>query len=218
MELLDVSKKFENIVFENISYKFEKGKIYSIFGVNGSGKTTLLNILNGNLESDTGQVKTGSDNTMFISENTIPFNYISGWDFIEMTLNFRKKKVSNESVEELVSLFQLNVAINHNISTYSKGMQYKLFLIIAILSEPSILLLDEPFAELDMITVSLLKNILDKIKQNKIIVFSTHVPDISFQLSDEILLLTQQRIYGKKNDFMHTNDLKRYIYDLMSSN
>ncbi len=149
MKLKDISKKYDKLLFSNIHYEFEKGCIYSIFGKNGIGKTTLLNIMTGHLQPDGGVIEYQGDldGIMFIAENTIPFEFITGAEFIEVTLKFKEINIEEENIKALFRKFEMPDDYDKPIMTYSKGMKYKLLLMLVILTNPQILVLDEPLIE-----------------------------------------------------------------------
>jgi ABC-2 type transport system ATP-binding protein len=215
MKLVDISKKFDKELFSNINYTFEKGYIYSIFGKNGIGKTTLLNIMTGHLQPDTGSVEGNLDDIMFIAENTIPFEFITGAEFLNVTLKFKEFIPDEEKIMKLFSQFDMRDAYDKPIVTYSKGMKYKLLLMLVILTNPQILVLDEPLIEVDILTLENIRPIFEKYKKDHIIIFTTHVPNIAYKLSDRLLYLTPNSIIDVENKFESPNQIEEYIYNLM---
>lgn len=220
MRIENISKKYDQTLFSNITYQFEKGYIYSVFGKNGIGKTTLLNIITGHLQPDEGKVhyeKNKLKEIMFIAENSIPFEMISGLEFIEVTLKFKAIELDKNRVKGLFENFDMIDAIDAPIITYSKGMKYKLLLMLVILTNPEILILDEPLIEVDLVTLENIRPFFEEFKKNHIIIFTTHVPNIAFKLSDKILYLTPESLIGVENKFESPNEIEEYIYNLMVS-
>ena len=217
MRLDNISKSYDNLLFSDINYLFKEGHIYSIFGKNGIGKTTLLNIITGHLKPNSGSVEfNGSmDDIMFIAENSIPFEYITGSEFILVTLKFKEIFSRKEELKQLFSKFNMDPYYDKPIVTYSKGMKYKLLLMLVIMIKPQILVMDEPLNEVDLVTLGDIKPIFEELKKDRIIIFSTHIPNIAYKLSDTILYLTPKAIVEVDNSFDSPNQIEEYIYKLM---
>lgn len=215
MKIENLSKKFKDkTIFENVNVEFEQGKIYSIFGKNGVGKTTLLNILNGNLSFDEGKIENSSD-TIFLESNDIPFEFMTADEFIKTTFLFKKLKFDPEEKDKLFEQLQFQPE-NKIIKDFSKGMKSKLYLIIAFLSKPEILLLDEPFSDIDLMSFRNISQILKSKKEKMTVIFSTHVAKISFELSDKIVYLQENGVQVFENHFENSDELETYIFEEMS--
>lgn len=217
LRLVNLSKKYKDTVFENINYTFNQGNIYSIFGKNGVGKTTLLNIISAFIKSDQGYIEYSKDEEkiVFIGENPIPFELLTGEEFINVTLKFKRIHTNKDTINRLFKEFEIYDFKNTVIVNYSKGMKFKLLIILIILINPKVLILDEPFTDIDLITIEKVKNIFHKIKLNGLIIFSTHVPNIAFKLSNKILYLTDKKLIEINNNFKTIEDMNNYILQLM---
>lgn len=219
IKLINLSKNFEYLVFKNINYTFEEGYVYSIFGKNGVGKTTLLNIISGDLSPNSGKliVENYKNDIAFIGESFIPFEFITGLEFIRLTLEFKEIPIKDDYIETLLKEFDIFDFRDKMINTYSRGMKYKILIILIILLKPKILILDEPFIDIDLITLKKVKAIFKKMKVNSIIIFSTHIPNIALELSDKILYLTQKDLIEISNNFINIEELNNYIINLMDN-
>ena len=98
MKLNNLTKKYDKIIFRNINYDFKENNIYSIFGKNGVGKTTLLSIIANQLMPDEGIVESFEDNIMFISEDIIPFSFLTGKEFVVETLKMKNIDITEDLV------------------------------------------------------------------------------------------------------------------------
>ena len=210
MKIENISKKYNsNYIFENISFNFISHKVYAIFGNNGVGKTTLLNIMNGNLSYNEGHIAS-DDNVIFIETNDLPFDFMTADDFITTTFDFKKVKFDREYKKRLYGLLNFSPE-SKKIREFSKGMKSKLVLILALLSRPTVLLLDEPFVDIDIPSFGAITKLLLSMKDEITIIFSAHVADIAFELSDEILILDKNGIISFQNNFNNSLELKEYI-------
>lgn len=181
-----------NLLFNDFSVDIETGKNYAIFGENGIGKTTFLNILNEKLSYD-GKITGIPDRRMMIATPAVPIDYITGFEFLEMTFELKKIVVSRQKILDLSIVLGLSedVLFNRYISEYSKGMKYKLLMVISLLSKIDLLLLDEPFSELDIKTNNILSSLMKK--TIKTVIFTTHTPMLALMYADYIC------IFDKKN-------------------
>lgn len=213
MKVINLTKKYnDEYVFKNINCSFTKGKIYSIFGKNGVGKTTLLKIIANQISNSDGEVQLDSNNIMYISDFLFPFKYMTGLEYVDYTLKMKNRKVTIDTIKEkFLMLGLLENDMNKMVEKYSKGMRYKLIIILFMLIEPEILLLDEPFVDVDIVTLELVKSVFEEYKKNKIIILTTHIIDIACLLSDEILFLKQDGLEELKG-----NDIKNLLLDKMS--
>lgn len=217
MRIIDLSKSFNGKkIFENVSIDFKPGRIYSIFGKNGIGKTTLLNILNGNLSYDQGEIEFETNREIILlEENSIPFEFMTAEEFIKTTFLFKKKSIDIKEKNLLFKLLEFQPE-EKMIKDFSKGMKSKLCIIIALLSKPDILLLDEPFSDIDLMSFRNISQILRSKSYNMIVVFSTHISKIAFELADSIIYLEEEGIKEVENTFKNSEDLEEYILLEMS--
>lgn len=214
MEIKNISKKYDDeFIIRNISYCFEKGKVYSIFGKNGIGKTTLLKIISDQIVYDEGEVINSEDDVMYIGDSPIPFKYLKGIEFIEYSLKLKDKKVNKEKILEYFKIFGLTENdADKFVDEYSKGMKYKLIIVFFLLADPKVLLLDEPFVDIDILTLKKIRSIFEDFKKNKTIIITTHISDIASEVSDKILFL--------KNDGLEEicpENIKEEILDKMEA-
>lgn len=214
MKITNISKSYGNHhIFENVTFNFSKGTIYSIFGVNGVGKTTLLNIMNGNLKADNGTIEF-NEGSLFIEDNKVPFEFMTADEFITTTFKFKKYNYSEEEKRELFERLNFQPG-EKRISEYSKGMRSKLILILVLLSNPPIILLDEPFSDIDLVSFKEISHILKSERNNRILIFSTHVSKIAHELADKILYLKNDGISDLTQRFETADDLEEFVIKKM---
>lgn len=204
--LNNISKKFDNnIIFDNVSYNFEKGKTYGIIGSNGSGKSVLFKIISGLIFADKGSViidginigKSGnmpSDfGALIESPGFLPNN--TGFQNLKILADINKK-VGRERIEEVLTLVSLYNHKDTKVKKYSLGMLQRLGIAQSILENPKLLIIDEPFNSIDETGVKEIKNMLfNYIKNNKVTTFITsHNYEDILHFSDVILKIENSKL------------------------
>lgn len=201
LEVRNISKTFgEKKAVNNISFNVENGKIFGLLGRNGAGKSTIFRIILNILKQDAGEVKYNgefidekySENIGYLPEEG---SLIESYTVLEQMLYYgalksmAEKEIKNRAVE-LLEKFNIVEYLNMKIKDLSKGNRQKIQFIIAILHNPELVILDEPFSGLDPISVNEFKNVILELKeQNKMIIFSSHRMDHVEMLCQEILII-----------------------------
>ena len=191
----------QNVVLNNISYNFEHGKIYTILGKNGSGKTTLFSGIAHKGFFDSGQIyltnnegeknKISYEDIGYISATPSLPDFITGYEFVKfMTEVISDQKIDENDIWEQLERVDLSKEDGKKIiKNYSLGMKCKLQILGYVINKPKIILMDEPLVSLDIISSAHIKKIIKKMKNNHIILFSTHIMSLANDLGDEIILL-----------------------------
>lgn len=200
MEIIikNLTKKMSNTnVLDNINLKLQSGKIYGFVGKNGSGKTMLMRAICGLINPTSGEVVIDSkvlgkdisfpDNVGILIENPGFIPSYSGFKNLKYLARIRNK-ISDEDIKSVISMVGLNPEDRKSYRKYSLGMKQKLGIACAIMENPNLLILDEPFNALDEETVDNIRNII-KSKKNKenIIILSCHDSEEIENLCDEII-------------------------------
>lgn len=196
--LKDVTKILgEKIVLSNISLEFYKGKFYFLKGHNGSGKTMLLRLICGLIKPTSGKIDYNNnytygviiENPAFLENETAFYNL----KFLAKINN----KIGDDVIIRYLELFDLLQEKDKKVKTFSLGMKQRLALIQALMEDPDVLLLDEPFNALDeqnmKATMKELKE--EKLNGKTIIVASHYIDDNIIELSDEIIHLNDGKIF-----------------------
>ncbi len=187
LEVVNLTKSFNNtIAVDNISFKVYAGDIYGFLGPNGSGKTTTLRMIlnlikpnNGNIKICGYDIKKDFKNSIknigAIIETPIFYSYLSG----EENLNLMAKlsKVSYDKVEDVLKLVGLYSNKDKKFSNYSLGMKQRLGIANALLTDPSIVILDEPTNGLDPQGIKEIRELIVKLslENNITFIISTHL-------------------------------------------
>jgi phospholipid/cholesterol/gamma-HCH transport system ATP-binding protein len=230
IEIKNISKAFDDlIVLKEINLSIDKGSTLVILGKSGTGKSVLLKIIIGLLEPDTGGVFIGGDEvtTMhikilnkirkkigFLFQNSALYDSLSVRENLEFALRSNHKltkKEKTEKVEKYLSSVELIEAIDKMPSELSGGMRKRVGLARALVTEPEILLYDEPTTGLDPITTrgisNLIVNVQEKFNLTSIVV--THDLECMKIVSNQIALLSDNRIvfYGTNDDFEKSDNI-----------
>lgn len=204
-----LTKEFETperteVVFQDISFEIEPGSFVSLVGRSGSGKSTLLNIVCGFMEPSLGQVKFES-NGKFKDSVTIGHVFqeprLLPWNTCIENIEYVHESNSNYSEEVAKQALDL-VGLSDHYHKYptqlSGGQQQRVGIARALSIDPEILLMDEPFSNLDEITAEQLREELIDIwnRLKKTVLFVTHDLTEAIVLSDRILMLGDGQLYG----------------------
>ena len=205
-----VSKKIGYTqVLDNINCLFLGGKIYGIVGYNGSGKTMLLRTIAGLVIPTSGTID--FDGKRLHRDISIPpslgliiekpefLSYMTGLENLKQ-LAAINKKVSENTIKEYMRLFELDPESKQTMRRYSLGMKQKIGIIQALMENPDILILDEPFNAMDEKSVLLLRKLLcQRRDEGKLIIVTSHHKDDIEAICDEVIVM-QDGTLKKPND------------------
>lgn len=207
MELVieHLQKHFEGkLVLRDIHFRFEQGKIYGLLGTNGAGKTTLFNCINQDIEIDGGRFYiedegrrpvTMSDIGYILSTPTVP-EFLTAREFLKFFIEINQKDIHHlKSIDEYFDIVNIiEEDRDRLLKDFSHGMKNKMQMLVQLIAEPDILLLDEPLTSLDVVVADEMKKLLKGIKQNHILIFSTHIMELAVDLCDEIVILNNGKL------------------------
>lgn len=201
LQLEQIRKSFDNKeVLKDVSFDFENGKIYALLGRNGSGKTTLFNILADEIKEDGGTMHLELDgqsrelsieDLSYVYSSPILPDFLTGYEFIRFFMDINKEKLKgDETIDDYFDLIKIDETDRHLlIKNYSHGMKNKVQMLLFLIAKPPVILLDEPLTSLDVVVALEIKKLLKSIRQNHIIIFSTHILQLATDLCDEIVIL-----------------------------
>ena len=186
IEFENISLAYGNrLILDNISFKINEGQIFGMLGPNGVGKSTIFNLITGLINPNNGKIKiTGEDVTqypVYLRTKKFKVGYVPqhGGYFNDLTLHDNlkaiseiisdNKKIMKDRINFLISRFELENIKDVKAKFLSGGQKKKLVIALSLLSEPKVLLLDECFAALDVLTIKMLQEIIVNLQQeNKI--------------------------------------------------
>ena len=190
-------------VFRNLHTHFKKPTLYAILGANGSGKSTLLKILSGHLSPSKGSIQYKIGNEEILKEDIYRhISYAAPYiDLIEeLTLletiqfyqNF-KPFLNNLNANDFLDIIQLNKAKHKEVRFFSSGMKQRLKLGLAICSDTSVLLLDEPTSNLDENSIKWYHALLNQYLPNRLVVIASNEKRDLTQCQEQINLLDYKK-------------------------
>ena len=207
LQIIEIVKKFQNIVaLDGISFEVNPGSVFALLGPNGAGKTTALRLIMQILKPDSGEIRYNGQPRIKLKKNL--FGYLPEerglyqrsrvLDLLVYMGILNQMSRHRAEVEAIRYLDKLGLVdyTKKTVSELSKGMQQKIQFILALLHNPEIIILDEPFSGLDPVNQMVLRDIITQGKEEgKIIILSTHQMTEVEKIADMIYLLNQgQRI------------------------
>ena len=205
VSLENVTKRFGDFTaVDDLSLQVFPGRIYGLLGPNGAGKTTTIRMIVNITAADSGSIHVFGrlttsalqDRIGYIPEERGLYKKMKVRDQLRFFAEL--KGIGRKEVDERIDYWLARVKLsewkNKKSMELSKGMQQKVQFITAVLHEPDLLILDEPFSGLDPLSVEMLKDIVVELKQaNKTIIFSTHAMEIAERICDDICLINRSR-------------------------
>ena len=198
IEVKNLIKKFDNkTIINDISFKVESGEILAIVGFSGSGKSTVLKLICGLINKDSGFIETSGDIAMVFQYSAL-IDSLNVADNIAFALHERKdlrKKYTEEQIDKLVkeklALVGLQDIEGKFPSELSGGMQKRVSFARAIITEPNIILYDEPTAGLDPVSSTLIEDYIVRLKEetNAASIVVTHQMSTITRTADKIIML-----------------------------
>ncbi len=217
IEVKNLTKSFDDRkILDDISFKVEPGKILSIVGFSGSGKSTVLKIISGLIEKDSGEVNISGGDVAMVFQYSALFDSLNVFDNISFALQERKelrnkytKKELEKIVAEKLEMVGLSGIENKYPSELSGGMQKRVSFARAIVTEPKIILYDEPTAGLDPISSTLIEDYIVRLKNetNAASIVVTHQMSTIRRTSDSVLMLYNGKVVfeGSPNELCEQN-------------
>ena len=224
LSVRNITKKYgELVAVDNLSFTVVDGEIFGLLGENGAGKTTTFRIIMGLLDANSGEVTldgkkidySETDKIGFVTEERSLLTKLTVQEQIEFygTLKGLEKEEIDKRLDYWLERFEISSYKTRKIKELSKGNQQKIQFISAIINEPKLLILDEPFTGLDPLNVKLMKDaIYDLKKKGTSIIFSSHQMEYIEDFCEKLVLLVKGHaiLDGKLSD-IKSNYAKKNI-------
>jgi len=235
LEIINYSKSYAKgqKAVDNISLEVKKGDIFGFVGHNGAGKTTTIKSVVGILDFEEGDILVDGKSIKkdpeeckkiiaYIPDNPDLYEHLTGIEYLNFISDVYN--VTKDKKEELIKKYSEMLEISGNlgdlISSYSHGMKQKLAIISALVHEPKLYVLDEPFVGLDPKASHTLKEIMkEKCNEGCSFFFSTHVLEVVEKLCNKIAIIKNGKIVvnGNMKDVTKNKDLEDIFMELANN-
>ncbi len=205
IQVKDLKKSFNgDEVVKGLTFDLTPGNCVALLGPNGAGKTTTIRMLSGLLKPTKGSIEfEGAGNKQdirsligYLPQYPVFHNWMSGKEFLVYVgqLAFLSKTEASKRADELLEKVGIFDARNHRVGKYSGGMKQRLGIAQAMIHQPKLLMLDEPVSSLDPIGRREVLTLMEELKKQTTILFSTHILGDAEEVSDDLLLMHKGEI------------------------
>jgi len=212
-------------VLNDISFSAQSGEIIHLKGINGSGKSTLLSIIAGQLPPSSGEILINemtlspdnlplTNDIYLLPEKLVPSPWMTVEEYIDFALQIRQNKNStatesdkNKITSKIINKWQLKAFVNRPVGTLSQGENRRLLLAIALACKTPVLLLDEPTTGLDTSFRTLLGQELNEIRNETLIIISSHIEQEGLPSFDRTIELESGSIISDTAQMDLKNDI-----------
>ena len=232
LEIKNLSKTYKGgkKAIEDLSLTIEGGDIFGFIGHNGAGKTTTLKATAGILDFEAGEILIDGVSlkadpiackkvSAFLPDNPDLYDFLTGVQFLNFTGDVYgvSKEEKAERIERYAGIFEMRENLGNLISSYSHGMKQKLALISALIHQPKLLILDEPFVGLDPKASADLREIMRGVcREGGAIFFSTHVLEVAQKLCNKIAIIKRGKLVacGETERLTQNSDLEEVFMEV----
>ncbi len=209
LELRNVSKRFSGtLAVDNVSFCARPGEVTGYLGPNGSGKSTTMKMITGLIDTTSGQISFNGrpmqddlirwkQDLGYVPEEPHLYSHLSGLEYLTMVGQLRDlpPAPTADRIDGLLRLLTLHDDRHAPVSAYSKGMRQKVLLAAALLHNPVLLLLDEPFSGLDVGSSLVLRSLIQELaSRGKVVLFSSHELETVERVSARVVILHRGKV------------------------
>ena len=209
LEVRGLCKRYSRIpAVEGVSFTIKPGEILGYLGPNGAGKSTTVKVLTGLIEATAGEIYFNGQNVKedftafqrkigYVPEEPHLYPHLSGREYLQLIGRLRglQRKILEPRMDGMLRLFSLWEDRHSALASYSKGMRQKILLSAALLHNPELLILDEPFSGLDVTTAMVLRRLLWALAaEGKMIFYSSHVLEVVEKVCSWVLILRKGKV------------------------
>lgn len=235
LKIEHLTKKYgDKTAVSDLSLEIQNGEIYGFIGHNGAGKTTTLKSVVGILDFEEGEILIDGvsikkepleckKKIAYIPDNPDLYEFMTGIQYLNFVADIFKVPLETrkEKIEKYATLFQIKDNLNSMINSYSHGMKQKLAVISALIHDPKLIVMDEPFVGLDPKATHDLKEIMKGICANGgAIFFSTHVLEVAEKLCDKVCIIKSGKLIksGSMEEVRGDESLESVFLELEEEN
>jgi ABC-2 type transport system ATP-binding protein len=221
LEVCHLTKLYRSVpAVQDVNFSVGPGEILVYVGPNGSGKSTTVKMITGLLEPSAGQVLFNGRNVRddlvgfkrrigYVPEEPYLYAHLSGLEYLTLVGRLRGMEAAGleRKAEALLTLFDLRESRYSPLTSYSKGMRQRVLIAAALLDDPELIILDEPFSGLDVSAALLFRQLLqDLAAEGRMILFSSHVLEVVEKLCSRVLILYKGNVVAQ-NSIANLRDL-----------
>ncbi len=227
----EVSKRYGDVTaLDGVTVDFPPGKIHALLGPNGSGKSTMMKMSIGLVKPDSGKVRVDgidpisdpvkarmvvgySPEEIVIYESLTPAEYLSFLGYVYHI----PREVMEERASRLIRLFKMEEHMGKLGGELSHGNRRKVLIMSALIHDPRVIILDEPFSGLDPEIARVLKEIMRKYAdEGRTVIFSTHILELAEAVADEVTIMHRGRVVAKgpMEELKGKKDLESYFLEV----
>jgi ABC-2 type transport system ATP-binding protein len=209
LEVRNLTKRYSAIpVVDRVSFTIGPGEILGYLGPNGAGKSTTVKMLIGLIEPSEGEIRFQGENVVrdmkafqrrigYVAEEAHLYPHLTGREYLHLAgrLQGLRRNIIEPKTDELLRLLGLWEHRHSLLASYSKGMRQKILLSSALLHDPELLILDEPFSGLDVGAAMVLRSLLRALaERKKIVLYSSHVLEVVEKVAASVLILREGKV------------------------
>jgi ABC-2 type transport system ATP-binding protein len=231
LQIKNLTKTYgDKTAVDNLTLDIRPGEICGFIGHNGAGKTTTLKAVCGLLQFDSGEITVDGHSVKthplevkkllaYLPDNPDLYEFLSGIKYLNFVADVFgvPAEVRGERIHKYAELFELTDDLAQPVSAYSHGMKQKLALISALVHDPKLMIMDEPFVGLDPKAAFLVKQIMrEKCDRGGAIFFSTHVLEVAEKLCDNVAIISHGKLaaYGTMDAVRGNASLESVFFEL----
>lgn len=232
LQIKNLTKRYKGgkEAVSNLNLDIQAGDIYGFIGHNGAGKTTTIKAVVGIIDFDEGEIMIDGESIRnnpidckrkiaYIPDNPDLYEHLTGIQYLNFVGDIFgvSAKDREEKIRRYADEFEITSVLGDLISSYSHGMKQKLAIISALIHDPKLLILDEPFVGLDPKAALILKNTMRGLcEQGSAIFFSTHVLDVAEKLCNKIAIIKNGKLIvsGKTNELTKGQSLEEVFMEV----
>jgi len=212
--LENIGKSFDGKwAVKGLNLQVNRGEVFGLLGPNAAGKTTTIRMMTGLLRPTEGKILIGGYDIVkepikaksvfgYVPDKAFLYEKLKGREFLKFVASIHgiEKSTAIKKIEELIGIFGIKEIEEELIESYSQGMRQRLLFLSALIHNPRVLIIDEPFVGLDPFGVMMLKDMIKRLRLDGVTIFlATHSLHIAEELCERVGLISKGSLISIKN-------------------